>query len=399
MRITRVVLLLSLLALVVVPTALALRFTDESFSPPVGETGKSYPNWSFTGAGGCGPALPYQYRLLGSSPPPGLTIDTSGLVHGIPTQTGDFSFWLELSDEDPPSADWCDVKKAQRQFTIKIVPGLNILQQSLNPKAAFVNQPYSFQLSAEGGGTQTWSLLSGNLPAGIALSSSGLLSGTPTATGDFTFKIQVKDTGTRSDAETYTLAVVEPLRIATPLPAAEAGLPFTVDLEATGGRPGHTWSVEGALPAGLALDPATGVISGTPRAAGSYPLKVTVTDALGLKTTQDVTLKVAARLMLVKRALRAAKLGVTYNALVLRIGGVGPFKWIVNGVSKKRVSTGHNVKAKRAAGRLPLGIKLNPKTGRLSGVPRQAGTFRFSLRVTDKLGAVSTRTYLLKVLG
>ncbi len=318
----KIVLLVSLLALVVVPAALAIRFTDESFSPPVGETGKPYPNWSFTGAGGCGPALPYQYRLLNSSPPPGLTIDTSGLVHGTPTQTGEFSFWLELSDENPPSADWCIPKSAERYFTIRIVPGLNILQQLLSPKAAFLNEPYSFQLTAEGGGTLTWSVASGGLPAGITLSSSGLLSGTPTAAGDFTFKIQVKDTGTRVDAETYTLAVVPKLAITKPTaPGAEVGLPFSLGLQATGGRAPYKWSATG-LPAGFTLDQSTGVISGVPGVASSGVVKVTVTDALGLTNTIDVSLPVAAKLAIRKTLLRAAKVGVRYAGGFTAIGGV-----------------------------------------------------------------------------
>src|SRR5206468_267156 len=70
MRFTKVLLVSLLLALVVTPIALAIRFTDESYNPPVGETGKAY-NWSFTGAAGCGPALPYQYRILDGAPPPG----------------------------------------------------------------------------------------------------------------------------------------------------------------------------------------------------------------------------------------------------------------------------------------------------------------------------------------
>src|SRR2546423_8190160 len=126
MRRFRMILLVSLLALVIVPSAWALRFTDDSFNPPVGETGKPFPNWSFTGAGGCGPALPYQFRLLNSNSPPGLTIDQSGLVHGVPAQPGEFSFWLELSDENPPSASWCRPETAQRFFTIKVIPGLTI---------------------------------------------------------------------------------------------------------------------------------------------------------------------------------------------------------------------------------------------------------------------------------
>ncbi len=380
MRFTRVLLLTSLLALVVVPVALALRFTDESYHPPVGETGKAY-SWSFTGAGGCGPALPYQYKILNGSAPPGLTLDTSGLVHGTPTQAGEWSFWVELSDENPPSADWCRPSSAQREFTFTIVPGLNINQQALNPKATFTNAPYSFQLTATGPGT--WSVISGALPAGITLNSSnGLLSGTPTVTGDFTFKVQITD-GSRTDAETYTLTVVEALKIATPaLPAAEVGLPFTVDLEATGGKPAWTWSLSsGTLPAGLTLDPATGVISGSPGAAGSYPLKLMVTDTLGLTTTQDVTLKVAAKLALLRKALPTAEVGKKYLARVSFLGGVIPRLW------------------KIYSGKTPAGFILNRRTGILAGTPKKAGVFRFSIQVRDKLGALSTRTYLLKVLA
>ena len=73
MRFTRVLLLVSLLALVVVPAALALRFTDDSYNMPQGCTGQPYSK-TFHGEGGCGPALPYQYRVLAGALPPGLSL-------------------------------------------------------------------------------------------------------------------------------------------------------------------------------------------------------------------------------------------------------------------------------------------------------------------------------------
>ena len=90
--------------------------------------------------------------------------------------------WIELSDENPPSASWCRPSSAQREFTIKINQGLSIQQTVLNPKITFLNEAYSFQLTATGAGT--WSIQSGNLPTGITLSSAGLLSGTPIS-GDY----------------------------------------------------------------------------------------------------------------------------------------------------------------------------------------------------------------------
>src|ERR687885_2726590 len=122
MRFTRTVLVVSLLALVVVPAAFALRFTDDSYNMPTGTVGQPYSK-QFNGAGGCGPALPYQYTLIGGKLPPGLSLSFGGAITGTPTQAGTFSFWVNLSDQNPPSASWCRPSTAQRQFTIDVSPG------------------------------------------------------------------------------------------------------------------------------------------------------------------------------------------------------------------------------------------------------------------------------------
>ena len=110
-----------LLGVLLVPTAVAAKFTDESFKTPDGAVGSRYYHL-FQGRDGCGPALPYQFRVLSDSLPPGLTLSPDGLVSGVPTQQGAWTFWMEINDQDPPSASWCTPRKSERQFTINIGP-------------------------------------------------------------------------------------------------------------------------------------------------------------------------------------------------------------------------------------------------------------------------------------
>lgn len=77
-------------------------------------------------------------------------------------------------------------------LTLVIYGVLNISTTSLPP--AVEGQAYSAQLSATGGsGTYVWSLASGSsLPAGLSLSASGLISGTPSVSGSFSFTVEVQ---------------------------------------------------------------------------------------------------------------------------------------------------------------------------------------------------------------
>src|SRR5205085_775126 len=146
--------------------------------------------------------------------------------------------------------------------------------------------PYTLQFTATGG-NPTWAVSSGALPAGLSLSSTGLLSGTPTAGGDFHFQVKAVDGG-RSDVQTYTLSVVPQLKITSPAKAAaEVGRDFQFSLTGEGGRTTYSWSATG-LPTGLNLDAATGAISGVPTEAGVSDVKVTLTDKRSEEHTSEL---------------------------------------------------------------------------------------------------------------
>lgn len=398
MRRFRIVLLLAVagtVAGIAVPNAKALGFEDTpcgltatdgqlKVCKPNAETGKAY-NLVIPGKGGCTPDSVHYDIVGGSSLPPGLSMSSTGsgaVVSGVPTQAGSFRFWLQVSDIDAShgGAPWCsDQKQSQWEFEITVVPGLQIQQRQSILSAGQVNTAYNLQFSATGGTGLSWSVASGALPAGLTLNAgTGLLSGTPTAVGDYHFQVKVTDSsGSRSDIQTYALSVVEPLRIAKARSVGEVGRPLSLALTASGGKAPYTWAAAN-LPAGLTLDAATGAISGTPTVAAAGPVKVTVTDSLGLATSLSVALPVVSHLSLTRGPLTTAKVGAVYSFRFVTVGGARPFKWSV------------------AAG-LPAGIKLNAKTGRLSGVAKRAGTYHFRVQVTDGLGVHASVGAVLKV--
>lgn len=149
--------------------------------------------------------------------------------------------------------------------------------------------PYSASLSASGGATPyTWLIASGTFPAGLILNSStGQVSGTPSAAGDFSFKIQVKDSSSLAKTASTTLSItvssssIGSFQITTTsLSDAQQGAVYSATLTASDGTTPYVWSItSGSLPTGLSLNTAAGQISGTPTQEGTFAIKVQVRDS------------------------------------------------------------------------------------------------------------------------
>ncbi len=147
---------------------------------------------------------------------------------------------------------------------------------------------YSQALSASGGvGPYSFSITAGALPAGLTLSSVGVLSGTPTAGGTFNFTVTATDSspfpGPFSGSQAYTLTIAPPTITlpATTLADGNLGTSYSATISAaSGGTAPYSYAVTaGALPGGLTLNASTGAITGTPSAHGTFNFSVTATDS------------------------------------------------------------------------------------------------------------------------
>lgn len=239
-----------------------------------------------------GGIAPYTYTLTAGALPAGVTVSSgTGALSGTPTVAGTFAFTLTATDSTTGTAG-----QGSQSYSVSIVsPTLTVAPPTL--PAGTAGTAYSQTLSASGGtAPYTYAVTAGALPAGLNLSTGGALSGTPTVAGNFNFTVTATDAGSFGAAQAYTLAIAAPtLTIAPPtLPGGTVGTAYSQTLSASGGTAPYSFAVTaGTLPAGLALDGTTGVLSGTPTSAGNFAFTVTATDASAFTAATAYTLAVA----------------------------------------------------------------------------------------------------------
>lgn len=227
---------------VTVGNPLALQILTTSV--PVASVGLSY-SATVSASGG---VKPYSFSLTSGSLPAGLTLNSStGVISGTPTQTGIAVFAIQVTDSDSVQA-----ATATASLEIIVVQPLVVTTASTLP-ADRIGTVYTETLTATGGTPPyTWSALS-SLPAGLLLSSAGVLSGTPTAAGTTTFTVQISDSSTiASQTVNGTFSItVEPLIVSTGTviltpPSISVGQATSarVYIEAPTGSPAPTGTVQ-----------------------------------------------------------------------------------------------------------------------------------------------------------
>ena len=234
---------------------------------PAGTTASAY-SVTLAASGG---VTPYAWTLASGSLPSGLTLDpATGTISGTPAATGEFPVTVTVTDAQGAAAS--------RSLVIRIFEPLRILTTALPEGTEGV--AYQAQLQAAGGAPPyVFSVLSGELPGGLALAGDGSISGAPAASGEFTFTVRVTDSVQLTHERVFTLKVfLRPAIITETLPDGRVGDAYSATLSATGRGP-FSWSLSaGALPQGLSLNAHTGAITGTPVQHGDFSIGITVTD-------------------------------------------------------------------------------------------------------------------------
>jgi len=335
---------------------------------PAGVVGATY-NQTLFAVGG---TAPYAWTVADGSLPAGLSLDpTTGVISGAPTAMGTSVFTVKVTDNATTP------HITTKSFSVSI--GLAITTSSPLPDAD-LTQEYSQMLLASGGtAPYIWALGSGSaLPDGLSLSAAGLISGIPTTAGSSTFTVAVHDSGTPLGTATKSMqiTVLGPLKITTTsLPTGFWEASYSQSLAATGGATPYTWSMDsGSLPAGLSLDPTTGVISGDPIGmAGTSNFSVKVTDTAGTPHTDAKFFSITISDLVITTAssLPNAIKGAGYTQTLAASGGIGIKNWTL-------------------VGTLPAGLTLAGDV--ISGIPTMAGTFTFNLRVTDSASPAASVT-------
>jgi hypothetical protein len=340
-------------------------------SPAAGTAGTAY-SATLSVSGG---TSPFTWSVTSGTLPAGLSLNAStGAITGTPTGASSSSVTFQVVDAAGMSATQA------LTIAVSAPPALTITTKTL--PAGVMGTAYNQTLQATGGvPSYTWSVPAGTLPAGLSLSSGGVISGTPTGTftGATTFTVTLTDSQTPTKASTtanLSISVSAPLlKITTtsPLPGASIGTAYSQTLQASGGAGSYTWSLSGN-PSWLSINSTTGALSGTPNGTfvGLVSFTASVTDSetptqQASATNFSITISVAPLSVTTTSASLAQGIaGSVYAGATLQAtGGIPSYSW--------QVTTGS----------LPAGLTLNGATGAISGTPTTAGTTPFTVTVTD----------------
>lgn len=332
--------------------------------------------YSFTPSAAGGWA-PYTFAISAGALPPGLTLNAStGLISGTPTTQGAYSATLRVTDADG----------SQATMAVNINVAGDLVMTGSVPNYGTTTVAFTGDNLGTTGGTApvSWSVAAGSLPPGLSLNTAtGDISGTPTTPGSYSFTIRATDANASFAQTAFSMTVAAYPTLSGTLPEGYIGAAYSAKYSAAGGHAPLTYSVfAGSLPAGLSLNTSDGTVSGTPTATGASTFTLRATDARGNTVDRAGTVTIYALPSISGAYASPVDAGVAYNSTaVTATGGKPSLSWSL------------------AGGTLPPGLSLNGTTGALTGTPTTAGTYSFTVRVTDANGRTATSAQSVQVFG
>jgi hypothetical protein len=317
------------------------------------------------------PGLTTTYAVTGGSLPDGLTLNADGTVTGAPTTPGVYSFTVTATNGGRTAT-------AMTSYTVTPAAAMTLgysTPQTFVSGTAIVPQLPAVANATPGLAT-TYAVTGGSLPAGLVLNADGTVTGTPTTPGVYSFTVTATNGSRTATANpTYTVNALAPTGLAYASPVTyTSGFGISPNSpNPTGGAPTNYAVTSGGLPAGLNLDPATGIISGTPTTPGTYSVTITGSNATG-GTNQALSMTVLAPLTA----------SLSANPALVAVGQATSLTALFSG----------------GTGTLDQGFGPVTSGGGLStAVYTTSGTFTYTLTVTNTAGASLTRTATVTVVA
>lgn len=332
-----------------------------------------------------GAEAPYTYTLdnVLSVTPPELTFTDHGdgtatFAGTAPITPGSYRLKFELAANDGETLTF------DQSYSIYEAP--EITNATALPEGGN-GVAYSYSITYTAVNSVLFEIISGLLPPGLTLNSStGEITGTPTTTGSWSFRLRITDEVTGcTDESDHTITVTGDVAISGTLPSACLGSSYSHTLTAAGGVEPYTWTIlSGTLPETLTLNSSTGEVSGTlTDTPGTYSFTVKVQDSGGpaVVGTKNYSITIYNVPTITTVSLPIAYHEAPYNFTLTQTGGDLPVTWAL------------------ISGTLPTGLSFNTSTGNIYGTPTLIETASLLFRVTSVHGCTDEKAFSLIVEG
>lgn len=315
------------------------------------------------------------YSITAGALPPGMSFTTGGVLSGTPTATGTYNFTIGTTD-----GSLCTASTSYSITVACPTVSLSPVSGTLPDATAGTAYTQNITLTGSTSTTITYAVSAGTLPAGVTLTTAGVLAGTATTPGTYNFTVTGTDQYGCNASRAYTLTVICPTITVSPVTFTNGvvGTAYSNAVTSTGGSGTVTYSVSGVLPQGITIG-SNGIMTGTPTLPGTYNFTVIATDVNNCTGQQIYTFVIDCQAITIDQAtIASGTVNAAYSETLTQTGGVGTGSYAIT------------------AGALPAGVTLS-STGVLSGTPTQPGIYNATVTFTDDNGCTGVQAYTLVI--